>query len=206
MKLLVVGATGMVGARITAEARARGHAVTAAVRDVSKVPAGVPAVALDAADAGALEEAARGQDVIVGAVSPRSTGDAMTEARAYAAALAAAASASAARLVMVGGAGSTLLPDGRRTASVVPEAYRAEAEAMLAAYGDLTASAADWTFVPPPSMIAPGERTGHYRTGGEHLVIDAAGQSEISAEDFAVAVLDEVERPAHRRRMMSVGR
>jgi hypothetical protein len=205
MKLLIVGATGMIGARLTAEAVARGHAVTAAVRDPVRVPAGIPAVALRADDAAALAAAAAGQDVILAAVSPRSTGDAVAEARGYAAALVAAAVASGARLVVVGGAGSTLLPDGRRTLEVVPEIYRAEATAGLAAYQDISRSEADWTVVPPPSMIAPGERTGHYRTGGEHLVTAADGSSSISAEDFAIAVLDEIETPRHRRAMMSVG-
>lgn len=205
MDLLIVGATGMIGARLTAEALARGHRVTAAVRDTAKVPAGVAAVALDAADAAAVTAAAAGHDVIVGAVSPRSTGAPVAEARAYAAALTAAARSTGARLVVVGGAGSTLLPDGRRTVTVVPEAYRKEAEAGFAVYGDLQASGTDWTFVPPPSMIAPGPRTGHYRTGGENLVTAPDGTSAISAEDYAIAFLDEIETPRHRGAMMSVG-
>jgi uncharacterized protein YbjT (DUF2867 family) len=91
MKLLIVGATGMIGARLTAEALSRGHSVTAAARDIAKVPAGVPAVALQAADVASVSAAAQGHDVILGAVWPRSTGDAVTEARGATAALIAAA-------------------------------------------------------------------------------------------------------------------
>lgn len=205
MNILIVGGTGMIGARILAEAQARGHRATVAVRDPARVPEGFAAIALRADDAAAVTAAAGGHDVIVGAVLQRSTGDAVAEARGYAAALVAAARATGARLMVVEGAGATLLPDRRRTVSVVPESYRAEAEAGLAVYADLQASGTNWTFVPPPSMIAPDPRTGRYRTGGEHLVVGADGQSAIPAEDYAVAFVDEIERPAHRGAMMSVG-
>lgn len=198
MKLLVVGASGMIGARIVAEAAARGHAVVAAARDPGRIAArpGVAAAALDIADAPRLAELAAAADVVVGAVSPRSTGDALAEALAYAEAMIGAARGR--RLMLVGGAGSLNLPDGRPVADVVPEPYAAEAKAMRAAFDRIAASGIDFTVMAPAGTILPGERTGRFRLGGRTLMTDAEGQSRISAEDYAAAFLDEIERPAHR--------
>jgi uncharacterized protein len=205
MNILLVGATGMIGSRILAEARARGHGVTAAVRNVTRVPPSVSSVALQADDAVAVSAAAVGHDVIIGAVSPRSTGHPVAEATAVTEALIAAARATGARLMVVGGAGATSLPDGSPTLAAVPEIYQAEAQAGVASRNLLAASEVDWTFVPPPFEVGPGARTGTYRTGGGTVVIAADGSSRISAEDYAVAFVDAMERGTHRRAMMSVG-
>jgi uncharacterized protein len=112
------------------------------------------------------------------------------------------------RLIIVGGAGSLLLPDGKQQVDEPDfpaiwkpgalaqrdalEVYRAEAGAL------------DWTYISPASVMMPGERTGKYRVGGDHVLTDATGQSRISNEDYAVAVVDELERPAHVRQRMTV--
>jgi putative NADH-flavin reductase len=203
MNILIVGASGMIGARIAAEAAARGHAVLAAARDVSRIAAapGVTPLRLDIADAAALAAAAAQADVIVGAVSPRSappTVDALTYVRAMIAA------AGSRRLVVVGGAGTLNLPDGTPVADVVPEAYAAEARAMRAAYDALADSDADYLFFAPAGEIFPGQRTGVYRTGADRVLLaDAAGRSAISAEDYAAALMDEVERPSGRGRILT---
>lgn len=204
MTLLIIGASGMIGSRLTAEALSRGQNVTAAVRNPDALPKTVTPLKLDVTDAGAVIAAAKGADVIIGAVSPRSTGDASAEMAAIMSGLISAAEATGKRLVVVGGAGTLNLPDGTPVADVVPEIYAAEAKAMRAAYELLEVSQADFTFVAPPGEIAPGERTGKYQTGGRTYLMDAEGQSRISAEDFAVALLDEVETPAHRRAIVSV--
>ncbi len=207
MMILLIGASGMVGSRILAEAVARGHEVAAAARNPEKIArtGGVAAVKVDVADGAALKPLAEAADVIVAAVAPRSSGDAVAEAKANGAALMAAAAAAGKRLVMVGGAGSLNLPDGSAVLDHVPEAYRAEAAGMKAVFGALKDSALDWTFFAPAGMIAPGTRTGVFRLGRDVLISAADGSSSISAEDYALALVDELERPANRRTIMTIG-
>lgn len=203
MKILILGASGMIGARITAEAAARGHAVTAAARDVARIAPlrSVTPLRLDLTDAPALAAAAAQADVVVGAVSPRSAPPTIDPA-AYVRALIGAAGGR--RLVVVGGAGTLNLPDGTPVADVVPEAYAAEAKGMRAAHDILAASDADYLFFAPPAAIAPGERTGVFRTGADRILLtDAEGKSAISAEDYAVALLDEIERPSGSRMILT---
>jgi uncharacterized protein len=205
MKILLIGATGMIGSRVLAEAVARGHEVTAAARSADKVAAGkgVTAVAVNAADAARLTDLARDADVIVAATSPRSTGDAMAEAAAAATGVMAAAAATGTRLIHVGGAGSLQFADGKPVIDTVPEMYQTESRALIAVRDGLLTSNLDWTFFCPPFVIEPGTRTGVYRAGGNVILFDADGTSRISAEDFAVAMLDEIESPAHRMSLMT---
>lgn len=203
MKLLVIGATGMIGSRITAEALGRGHEVIAATRNPGKIEArdGLTAIALDVTDAPALSRAATGVDAVIAAVSPRNTGDAVAEALTYAETLI--ASMGETRLLLVGGAGSLNLPDGTAVADVVPEPYRSEAKAMRAAFEKIAASDIDFTVLAPAGTVQPGARSGNFRLGDRTLLIDAEGNSRISAEDYAVAMLDEAESPAHRRQIFT---
>ncbi len=204
MTLLIIGASGMIGSRLTAEALSRGHKVIAAVRNPDALPDTVTGLKLDVTDGDAVIAAAKDADVIIGTVSPRSTGDAAAEMAAIMSGLIKGAEATSKRLIVVGGAGTLNLPDGTPVADVVPEAYASEAKSMRAAYALLEASKADYTFIAPPGEIAPGERTGKYQTGGRTYLMDAEGQSRISAEDYAVALLDEVETPKHKREILSV--
>ncbi len=207
MKILLLGASGMIGSRILAEATGRGHRVVAVARTPAKITAGkgVTAVGGDLTNTAALASHAADVDVIVAAVSPRSTGDAEAEQAANGAALMALAEQSGKRLMVVGGAGSLNLPDGSPVLPHVPAEYQAEARGMKAFYGKLRDSALDWTFFAPAGMIQPGERTGSFRLGTDILISDAAGNSRISAEDFAAALVDELEQPAHRRAIMTIG-
>jgi putative NADH-flavin reductase len=203
MKLLIIGATGMIGSRLVTEAQSRGHSVVAASRKGSAVE-GAEALALDAANAEAVAAASAGVEVVISAVSPRSTGDAISEATTYGRALINAAEKSDKRLVVVGGAGTLNLPDGTPVADVVPDEYRAEAQGMRQVHDLLADSAVDFTFLAPAALIEPGQRTGKFRLGGRELLSDAEGNSRISAEDYAIALLDEVETPAHPRRVFTV--
>ncbi|PLS22253.1 NAD(P)-dependent oxidoreductase [Neptunicoccus cionae] len=203
MKILLLGATGMIGTRIKVEASSRNHEILAASRSA---PADddprVTPLSLDLANSEALRDAVAKTDVVVSAVSPRSSDDTMVEALAYIDALIGAVGTK--RLVLVGGAGSLDLPDGNPVADVVPEPYTQEAKAMRAATEKLAASALDFTVIAPPSLIAPGERTGAYRSGGRVLLTDSQGNSAISAEDYAVALMDEVETPKHKGQLFTV--
>lgn len=207
MKIFLLGASGMIGSRILAEATARGHEVIAGARHPENIAAasGVTPVRADLSDTATLARHAAGADVIVTAVSPRSTGNPVEEARANGAAVMEAAHAAGKRLVMVGGAGSLNLPDGSPVLPHVPEPYQPEAKGLKAVYEALKASTLDWTFFAPASLIQPGERTGTFRLGKDVLVQSEDGSSTISAEDYAVALVDELERPANRKSIMTIG-
>jgi putative NADH-flavin reductase len=204
--ILLVGASGMIGSRILAEAAARGHRVIAATRHPEKIAAGpqVKAVKLDATDREAFKAQAAQADVIVMATSPRGGGDALAEARAVGDAAIAVARATGKRLIVVGGAGSLNLPNGTPLVDTLPAAYQGEARAMRAVLDSLKASDIDWTFFSPAASIAPGTRTGHYRLGTTVLLSDDKGVSRISAEDYAAALVAEIEMPRHSRAQMTI--
>lgn len=207
MRIFLIGASGMIGSRILTEALSRGHQVIAAARNPAKIATGpgVTTVRADLANPAGLADLAQGADVIVSATSPRSTGDAVAESHQFGRALLDLARDTGLRLFVVGGAGSLKLPDGSPVLDTLPDLYRAEATGFRDLRDMLRASTADWTFFSPAGLIAPGERTGTFRLGTDHLVIDAQGNSQISAEDYAIAVLDELERPAHRGQQFTIG-
>ena len=202
MRILVIGATGMIGSRIVTEAFLRGHDIIAASR---KAPGdnrdNVDALTLDINDTAAVKAAAQSADIVISAVSPRSGGDQTREATAFTQSLITALGQK--RLLLVGGAGSLFLEDGSLVLNVLPEQYKSEATAMLASYDLLNASALNFTVLAPAAVIAPGRRTGKARVGDRTLVTDKDGKSEISAEDFAVILLDEVETPLHQGKIFN---
>ncbi|CAB4929169.1 unannotated protein [freshwater metagenome] len=186
MKIALFGATGMVGSRIAAEATARGHEVTALSRSTGG----------DLADADAVHTAAQSHDVVVSATGPSRTDESHEPWLAAVSTLI--EQAGEARVLFVGGAGSLLTPDGTRLLDTdgFPEEYKAEATSGAAALDLFRAApdSLDWTFVSPAPVIAPGERTGSYATA-----LDTPAGDFISAEDYAVALVDEIEQPQHRR-------
>jgi uncharacterized protein len=204
--ILLVGASGMIGSRILNEAVSRGHYVIAASRHPEKIATGpnIHPVKLDATDEKAFAAEARHADVIVLATSPRGGGDPLAEAKAVADAAIATARATHKRLVVVGGAGSLNYPDGRHVVDTLPTAYRAEALAMRNFLDTLKASDINWTFFSPAFSIAPGTRTGKYRLGTTTLLTDSKGESRISAEDYADALVTELETPAFMCSQMTV--
>jgi putative NADH-flavin reductase len=197
MKIAVFGGTGMVGSRVVAEARSRGHEVTALSRR-----GGDGVQSADAARADQVETIAAGHDVVVSALGP--SREAGGDPSAFAGTvLDLAAAVGPTRLVVVGGAGSLLAEPGVRLVDTpgFPPEYRAEALAAADALEALRGLGpdTDWTFLSPAPVIAPGERTGNYAVGGD----EPAG-SNISAEDYAVALVDEIEEPRHRRARFTV--
>ena len=200
MKIAIYGASGMIGSRVAAEAVSRGHDVTGVTRSGGALPEGAVAVAGDAGDAASAKQVAADADVVVSAIGPSRTGG---DHREYLDALQVLAeTAGDARLLVIGGAGS-LLVDGVRLVDspAFPEAYKAEALTAAKAldYVRGLGDGVDWTFLSPAPVIAPGERTGSYRTQ-----LDSPAGDAISAEDFAVALIDELERAAHRRQRFTV--
>jgi putative NADH-flavin reductase len=207
MKIVLFGATGNIGQRIAAEALGRGHRVTGVVRDAAKAQTPDPRVTLvqgDATDAAAVAQLAKGADVVVSAISPRANARGMTAASMAAAAralLAGVRQAGVKRLIVVGGAASLEVAPGLRLfdAPGFPDAYKAEAKEGIDALDVLRKEGAgvDWTFVSPAAEIGPGTRTGKYRTSDDLLLADPQGHSRISFEDYALALVDEIERPKH---------
>jgi hypothetical protein len=203
MKIAVIGGTGMVGSRIVAEAANRGHQVTAVSRKGdAPAAANITPFAADAGDTSALQRLAADHDVIVSAIGPSREpgGDPATFAQML---TDLATAVRAARLIVVGGAGSLYVAPGLRLVDSpdFPDIYKPEslaAAASLDALKSLT-TAGDWTYLSPAPVIAPGERTGKYRVADDN----PAGES-ISAEDYAVALVDEIETPAHVRRRFTV--
>ncbi len=206
MKILVVGGSGMIGSRIVAEAAARGHQVIAGARHPENIPANdnVSAVEIDATSADSITQAAADADAIVMTVSPRSGGAPTEEADVVSTAAMAAAKNTGKRLFYVGGAGSLLLPDGTRVVDILPDEIKPEAQAMLDVRDKLKASDLDWTVLCPPAMIEPGEKKGNYRLGTTELLSDANGDSAISAEDYADALVNELESPAYSRAQYTI--
>ena len=215
MKIALIGATGFVGTAVLAELLQRGHDVTALVRHPSKVPAlpHVQARALDAFDADAVATAVRGHDAVISAFNP---GWDVPELYAQfmkgsAAIDAGVAQAGVKRLLVVGGAGSLFVAPGVQMvdtpefashvpANVIPGA-KAARDALTALRGN---TALDWTFLSPPALLAPGERTGRYRVGGEQLLMAGEAPAGISVADLAVAIVDEIETPRHMRARFTV--
>lgn len=208
MKVFIFGASGMVGQALVKEALQRGHQVTAAARAISKaaLPAGVKVVPADAASESEVREAVAGNDAVIAAISGRKSGHDTVAAIARNL-LSVLPLAGVSRLLWVGGAGSLEVAPGMQLVNTpnFPAAYKDEALGQGRALEVFRASTSplNWTFVSPAALLQPGERTGHYRTGGDQLLKDAAGNSQISVADFAAAMLDELERNAHPRQRMT---
>ncbi|KIH84814.1 NAD(P)-dependent oxidoreductase [Pseudomonas batumici] len=201
-KIAIIGATGRAGSQLLEEALRRGHSVTAIARNPAKIGAraGVVSKAVDALDAAALEAAVAGHDVVISA--------AHFSTLPAAAVIGPVKKAGVKRLLVVGGAGSLLLPGGGRVIDSpdFPAEYKAEAGAgaeflaVLREEKDL-----DWSFLSPSAEFVEGERTGHFRLGKDDLLVSAEGRSWITFADYAIALLDEVEKPAHSRQRFAVG-
>ena len=205
MKIAIIGATGFVGSGILSESLNRGHAVTAIVSNPDKLPTH-PTLTPVKGDVARTEELAsqiEGHDVVISAFNPgkdaRGTGaQSIIEAVKH---------ADVARLLVVGGAGSLEVAPGKRLVDQpdFPAEWKEGSLKTAAVLDELRGETElDWTFVCPAAMLAPGERTGRYRVGGDQLLTGADGQSRISIQDYAVAMLDEVETPKHSRARFSV--
>jgi len=202
MKVALIGATGNIGTRLLAELVSRGHTITAIARHPEKVSAkpGVSAKRGDVSDKAGLAALLGGHDAVISAVRFGNT-DARTLVDAVKA-------SGVPRYLVVGGAGSLEVAPGQKLIDTpaFPAAYKPEASKggmfldLLRGEKDL-----DWTFLSPSALIQAGQRTGKFRLGGDQLLTDSKGASSISYEDYAVALIDELEKPAHSRRRFTVG-
>jgi hypothetical protein len=196
MRITVFGSTGRIGSAVVAEAHERGHEVTAVLhRRPATVPDGVATQTVDLADEGQVRAACAGRDVVVSAIgwTPDQPDELLGQA---ARALLEAVRGSDTRLLIVGGAGTLLTETGLYVDSPsFPADRRRNSLAHVAALTELRAadkskSNETWTYLCPPAVIAPGERTGRYRVGDHRMLDDPQGAPRISIVDFAVAVVD----------------
>ena len=202
MKIAVIGASGNAGSRISAELARRGHSVTAIARHPEKIPSGanVTPTKGDVMDQAGLARLLAGHDAAISSVHFLASDPAKL--------IGAAKESKVGRYLVVGGAGSLEVAPGVRlvTTPGFPVAYKAEAE-KGAAFLDLLRAEKElnWTFLSPSALFTAGERTGKFRLGIDQLLTAPDGKSSISFEDFAVALADEIERPAHIRQRFTVG-
>ena len=202
MNVAVIGIGGRVGSRLGAELLPRGHRVTGIERHPKPAQAkeGLTLRQGDATQPAALAPLLAGHDAVVSA-SRFQTSDAT-------ALIAAVKTAGVKRLLVVGGAGSLEVAPGQALVDTpgFPEAYKAEARAGVTFLDTLRAEKdLDWPFLSPSAEFAPGTHTGAFRLGGNELLTDRTGRSWVSMEDFAIALVDELEHPRHRRERFTVG-
>lgn len=200
-KIALIGASGNAGSRILKELSDRGHKVTAIARSPEKI-ASLPNVVAkqgDVFDRAGLSELLKGHDAVISAVRFTAS-DPVTLIEAVRA-------SGVPRYLVVGGAGSLEIAPGQRVVDLpdFPAAYKAEATKGAEFLDRLRGEKQlDWTFLSPSAEFVPGERTGKFRIGKDELLSNAEG-SRISFEDYAIALVDEIEKPQHSRQRFTVG-
>ena len=212
MKIVVIGATGFVGSAILQEALQRGHEITAIVRHPEKVKPH-PKLRPHKADVQKADEVTRsvaGHDAVISAFNPGWTNPNMydLQVKGTRAIIDGVKKAGVKRLLFVGGAGSLEVKPGVQSVDLpeFPAEYKQGALATREALNLLrNEPSLDWSFLSPSADLFPGQRTGKFRLGTDQLLADAKGESRISVEDYAMAMIDEVEKPKHIRQRFTVG-
>jgi len=206
MKVTLIGASGNAGSRILHELESRGHEVTAVVRNPEKLGAGVKSRRDDLSSIDQIAKTISGADAVVSAYAPP-PGDTDQLIPVTGRLIEAVRKAGGPRLIVVGGAASlevapgvTLLASGH-----LPEAWVSIATSHAKVLELLKASDINWTYFSPAAFFEPGVRTGKFRLGKDSLMVDAKGESRISLEDYAIALVDELEKPAHIRSRFTIG-
>lgn len=209
MKIALIGANGTVGQRILQEALNRGHEVAAIVRDHSSIGQthkNLTVVTGDLVASDTISTAVAGYDVVISAYGPKHGQEATMKTIAQGL-VEAIKQAGVKRLLLVGGAGSLEVAPGLQlvNAPSFPDAWKPIALAHGEALEVYRKADLDWTYFSPAAMFEPGERTGKFRLGTDQLVVDEKGDSHISTEDYAIAMLDEVENPRFIRNRFTIG-
>lgn len=213
--IILIGASGFVGSAILEEALNRGHKVTALVRNPEKIQVkneNLTVLAVDATDVEALSKVAAGKDTVISAYNPGWGNPRLYEEilENYPKIIEGVKKAGVQRLLVVGGAGvlyvqpgMRLMDSGTLPAEWMP-AVKGEGELflnVLSKDNDI-----DWVYFAPPANLGnmgKGIRTGKYRLGTDTLLVDEKGDSFISVEDYAVAMIDELEQEAHHKTLFT---
>jgi putative NADH-flavin reductase len=205
MRLIVFGANGALGRRLLMECLERGLEVTGVVRDASRFEGAsreITILTADATDPSAIASVASGHDIALSAVTQHSHPEVLPQVAASL--LVGLSRAGVRRLVVAGGAGNLEIDDIGTLLMDTPDfrdEWKPEAQAQVDAFDVFRDAETDveWTYVSPGAVLEPGERTGEYRTDSDRLLTDADGRSQISMEDFAIAMVDEALEPKHAR-------
>ena len=212
MKIALLGATGFVGSALLKEALARGHTVTAIVRDPDKLEKHerLIATAGDIYDSDSLSTLIESCDAVISAFNPGWKNPNLYEdqVRGTVSIIAAIKKAGIKRVLWVGGAGGLEVKPGVRVVDNpnLPDWVRPGSLATINAFEQLQKEGKlDWSFLAPSAELEQGQRTGKFRLGTDHLLVDANGKSRISVQDYAVAMIDELEHPTHIRQRFTVG-
>lgn len=210
----LIGASGFVGTAILNELLSRGHKVTAVVRNPGKIGIKSPSLTVvqaDVTDTSALVAACKGRDAVISAYNPGWTNPNIYEETLhnYPLILEAVRQSGVRRLLCVGGAGTLFCAPGLRVvdSGVIPDAIMGGVRSLGEFYLNtlMNEKEIDWIFFSPAGTLEPGKRTGKFRLGKDNLIVDENGNSHISVEDYAVAMVDELENPKHHYERFTIG-
>ncbi len=212
--VVLIGASGFVGTAILNELLNRGHKVTAIVRDTKKMSVSNPNLTIveaDVTDTDTLKEASKGKDAVISAYNPGWKNPHIYEdtLKNYPLIVESAKQAGVKRLLIVGGAGTLFYAPGKMVmdADDVPAQLLPGIKSLGEFYLNTLRKEKDidWIFLSPAANMTPGKRTAKFRIGKDDLVVDANGDSNISVEDFAVAMVDELEQEKHHKERFTIG-
>lgn len=212
--VVLIGASGFVGSAILNELLTKGHKVTVIVRTPQKINVENPNLAVikaDVSDTNTLINACKGKDAVISAYNPGWTNPHIYEEtlRNYPLILDAVKQSGVKRLLCVGGAGTLFCAPGLRVvdSGVIPEAIMGRVKSLGEFYLNtlMNEKDIDWIFFSPAGTLEPGQRTGKFRLGKDDLIVDENGTSHISVEDYAVAMIDELENPKHHYERFTIG-
>jgi uncharacterized protein len=213
-KIVLIGASGFVGSAILKEALDRGHYVTAVVRHPDKITAVHKNLIVkqgDVSHSNIVTEASKGADAVISAYNPgwKNPDIAAETTSGYRTILEGVRQSGVKRLLVVGGAGSLFISPGKRLmdSGIIPDSFLPAVKALAEFYlNDLNAEKSiDWVFFSPAGIIEPGQRTNKFRLGKDDLVVNSNGESKISVQDYAVAMINELEKPVHHRERFTIG-
>ncbi len=209
-ELTLIGGSGFVGSAIRKEALARGYKVNAIVRNIGRLDADTPnmnVIKADVTDEERLVKLLQGTTNLISAFSPgKNNPNVYTELLAgYLSLMRATKRAGIKRILIVGGAGTLFVKPGVTVldAGLIPDGVRSHARFYIDYL--MKESDIDWVFFSPARMIVHGERTGIYRLGKDDLIVGDNGESRISVEDYAKAMIDELEQPSHHQERFTIG-
>ena len=213
-KIALIGASGFVGLALLKESLERGHSVTAIVRHPEKITIKHPRLHImkgDVLSKPTVKELVSGMDVVISSYNPGWKNPTIAEdtTNAYKSIIEGVKEAEISRLLIVGGAGSLFISPEKREmdTDAIPESFMPAVKSLAEVLYSLQKNEheLDWVFFSPAANIAPGEKKGVYRLGKDNMIVNDKGESNISVEDYAAAMLNEVENPQHHKERFTIG-